>query len=170
MSQDYYKKVTITTVVEPWDLCEELSFNLGNALKYAFRYGKKPDNPAEEDLTKCINYLNRAISRNESVPFVLCGYANTSNVIADAILSNQLDTAKSLIYNIMESNRTDKKSYQIDDWKVTIEDNKFKAKNKNTTLYSYISEEEKEECKDPDYLREVIHKLLTDVESIDVQF
>lgn len=43
--------------VEAIDICEHLTFNLGNALKYLWRAGKK--GPAAEDYRKAAWYLRR---------------------------------------------------------------------------------------------------------------
>lgn len=47
------------------DLAELQTFNLGNALKYCFRAGKKAD-PTEQDLAKAIWYLRREAARIET--------------------------------------------------------------------------------------------------------
>lgn len=51
--------------VEPVDIAEWLSFNLGNVVKYVSRAGCKGD--AVEDLLKARFYLEREISRLESM-------------------------------------------------------------------------------------------------------
>ena len=48
-------------VIEAWDL----GFNLGNAVKYASRAGRKPGTPYVEDLRKALFYLQREIDRCE---------------------------------------------------------------------------------------------------------
>jgi hypothetical protein len=50
---DHYENAAIR--LQPLHFCERLRFNLGNALKYAFRYQNK-GNP-EQDLKKCLFYL-----------------------------------------------------------------------------------------------------------------
>lgn len=40
-------------VIRDWDL----NFNLGNAVKYISRAGRKPGCPAEEDLKKAMMYI-----------------------------------------------------------------------------------------------------------------
>lgn len=45
------------------DLAEHLSFNCGNAIKYAARAGRKPGVSATTDLEKSIWYLKREIER-----------------------------------------------------------------------------------------------------------
>lgn len=44
-------------VIEAW----KLGFNLGNAIKYISRAGKKPNVPSLEDLLKAKWYINREI-------------------------------------------------------------------------------------------------------------
>lgn len=46
-------------VIEEWDL----GFNLGNAVKYISRAGRKPGTPYVEDLRKAAFYLQREIER-----------------------------------------------------------------------------------------------------------
>ena len=48
-------------VCEAIDLCEELTFNLGNAVKYLWRAGQKDD--AAEDMKKALWYLRRETER-----------------------------------------------------------------------------------------------------------
>lgn len=47
--------------IEAIDLCEQLSFNIGNAVKYLFRLGLKGD--ALEDMEKSQFYLRREMAR-----------------------------------------------------------------------------------------------------------
>lgn len=49
---------------QPVDIAEHLSFNLGNALKYISRAGRKGD--AVEDLSKARWYIDRELARLES--------------------------------------------------------------------------------------------------------
>lgn len=46
-------------VIEAWDL----DFNLGNAVKYISRAGKKSPDTYKEDLQKAMWYLERALSK-----------------------------------------------------------------------------------------------------------
>lgn len=39
------------------------NYNLGTALTYIIRAGKKPDNPAEKDIQKAIDHLNFELDR-----------------------------------------------------------------------------------------------------------
>jgi hypothetical protein len=49
--------------LEVLDLVEDLSFCLGNAVKYLFRAGKKPGVSAEIDLQKAVYYIEHEITR-----------------------------------------------------------------------------------------------------------
>lgn len=51
--------------IEAIDVIEAfgLDFNLGNALKYLLRAGRKPGVDAAEDLRKCAWYVNRAANK-----------------------------------------------------------------------------------------------------------
>ena len=49
------------------DITENLSFNLGNVVKYVARAGRKTEDPAE-DLAKAMFYLKREIERIEDQP------------------------------------------------------------------------------------------------------
>lgn len=49
---------------QPVDIAEHLSFNLGNALKYISRAGRKGD--AVEDLSKARWYIDRELHRLEN--------------------------------------------------------------------------------------------------------
>lgn len=49
--------------IEVLDIVEDMSFNLGNAIKYVLRAGKKPGVPLETDLQKAVFYLQREIER-----------------------------------------------------------------------------------------------------------
>ena len=51
--------------IECIQITELLNFNLGNAVKYAWRAGLKGD--AGEDLQKALWYLDREISRREAI-------------------------------------------------------------------------------------------------------
>jgi hypothetical protein len=51
-------------VIEVW----ELRFNLGNAVKYISRAGKKDAGKFVEDLRKAAWYLNREIARRDGTP------------------------------------------------------------------------------------------------------
>jgi len=56
---DYYN----WTNVECIDVIEHMTFNLGNAVKYIWRNGKKHDERSVDDLKKAIWYLEREINR-----------------------------------------------------------------------------------------------------------
>ena len=49
--------------IECIDVVEEMSFNIGNAIKYLWRNGLKDGQPADQDLRKAIWYIEREISR-----------------------------------------------------------------------------------------------------------
>jgi hypothetical protein len=54
------RKIEPIEVIEDW----QLNFNLGNALKYIARNGRKPGENSNEGLLKAIWYLNRQINFN----------------------------------------------------------------------------------------------------------
>ena len=60
---DHPPHYQIAPGIEVIDLVEHLSFNTGNAVKYACRAGKKPGVDAVTDLRKAIWYLSREIVR-----------------------------------------------------------------------------------------------------------
>lgn len=51
--------------IECIDVVEHMSFNIGNAVKYLWRTGLKPNEPAVRDLQKAVWYINREIERLE---------------------------------------------------------------------------------------------------------
>ena len=55
--------------IEVIDFIEDqnLNFNLGNAVKYISRAGKKDPKKFREDLEKAIWYLNRELAKNSEV-------------------------------------------------------------------------------------------------------
>ena len=53
--------------VECIDIIEWMSFNLGNAVKYIWRVGTKPNEDPEIELRKAIFYLEREIARLQEV-------------------------------------------------------------------------------------------------------
>jgi hypothetical protein len=54
--------------IEVIDYIEDknFNFNLGNAIKYISRAGKKANNTKEQDLLKAIFYINREIQKDKS--------------------------------------------------------------------------------------------------------
>ena len=66
-SPNHYKSAGIcSNCNEPFeaiDITRHYNFNLGNALKYIIRSGKKDSNPIIQDLKKAIFYLNDEINR-----------------------------------------------------------------------------------------------------------
>lgn len=61
INPEHYNKGTYEAinVIEAWGA----NFNLGNALKYICRAGKKEGNTAKQDLQKAVWYLEREIKR-----------------------------------------------------------------------------------------------------------
>jgi hypothetical protein len=53
--------------IEAIQVCEWENFNIGNALKYLFRCGRKDGESLLDDLRKARWYLDREISRQETV-------------------------------------------------------------------------------------------------------
>ena len=53
--------------VECWDVVELMNFNLGNAVKYVWRY--KLNGKPQEDLLKAANYLRREVDRMWAGPY-----------------------------------------------------------------------------------------------------
>jgi hypothetical protein len=53
------------TGVEAIDIIEHYNFNIGNAIKYLWRAGLKPDEPVEDDLRKAKWYIDRELKRRE---------------------------------------------------------------------------------------------------------
>ncbi len=49
-----YKKIKAYEVISDYDL----TYNIGTAVTYLLRSGKKPNNPTEQDIKKAINHLN----------------------------------------------------------------------------------------------------------------
>ena len=57
----YQIKPEPLSVIQDW----ELNFALGNVVKYIARAGRKPGNPALQDLEKAQVYLDREIKRRK---------------------------------------------------------------------------------------------------------
>jgi hypothetical protein len=57
--EHYKSKIQAIEVIEEWDL----SFCLGNCVKYIARAGKKESSTTKEDLEKAIWYLQRELSK-----------------------------------------------------------------------------------------------------------
>ena len=49
--------------IEAIDVIEHMTFNVGSAIKYAWRAGLKPGTDAITDLEKCAWYIDREIKR-----------------------------------------------------------------------------------------------------------
>lgn len=56
---DYYRKHP--SGIECWTIAEGFNFNLGNAIKYIWRAGLKPNEDYVKDLAKAISYLEREV-------------------------------------------------------------------------------------------------------------
>lgn len=54
-----------TSSIECIDIAENMNFNMGNALKYIWRAGKKDESKLVEDLQKAMWYIEREINRLE---------------------------------------------------------------------------------------------------------
>lgn len=52
--------IEVIDAIEAW----ELGFNLGNAIKYIARAGKKDPTKFNEDLQKALWYINRELNKN----------------------------------------------------------------------------------------------------------
>ena len=64
INPDYYhgnRKIEAIDVIEDW----KLGYNLGNALKYISRNGRKPGEDVNQGLSKAIWYLERQIKLNK---------------------------------------------------------------------------------------------------------
>lgn len=59
INPDHYKRFPVEVI----DITEHLSFNLGNAVKYACRAGHKPGADVLTDLQKAAWYIDREIGR-----------------------------------------------------------------------------------------------------------
>jgi hypothetical protein len=49
--------------IECIDVVEHMTFNIGNAIKYLWRAGLKPNAPSDQDIAKAQWYLERELSR-----------------------------------------------------------------------------------------------------------
>lgn len=69
INPNHYNKGTYEAinVIEAWGA----NFNLGNALKYICRAGKKEGNTAKQDLEKAVWYLQREIENSYDKPAVI---------------------------------------------------------------------------------------------------
>lgn len=60
----------------------DLTYNIGTAVTYLLRAGKKPNNPAEQDIKKAIDHLNfelerlQLVSENEQMKRINKNYFN----------------------------------------------------------------------------------------------
>ena len=103
ISPDHYK--WHPSKIECIDITEHFSFNLGNALKYIWRAGRK--GPVAEDLRKASFYLAREIERlndnkqPDETPCLICKadskchFCNTQEKINSAL--DWLDTTDKIV-------------------------------------------------------------------------
>ena len=81
--------------MQPWDVVYELKlgFNLGNAVKYIFRAGKKDGNSFQQDIKKAIDYLNKELECSTE-------YYNgsTENIGASVLYANINDIRENLVF------------------------------------------------------------------------
>ncbi len=76
--------------VEAIDLCEVLSFNLGNALKYAWRAGSKGNQYTEhEDLRKALWYARRELDRLGTKGGLLCTHPDSTISMGAGVFSHR---------------------------------------------------------------------------------
>lgn len=55
-----YKKIEAFDVIADF---QEDNYNLGTAITYLLRAGKKPDNPIQQDIVKAINHLKNELKK-----------------------------------------------------------------------------------------------------------
>ncbi len=55
--------------IECIDVVEHMSFNIGNAIKYLWRTGLKPNEPNTDELKKAIWYIERALGMHKDSRF-----------------------------------------------------------------------------------------------------
>jgi hypothetical protein len=81
--------------IECVDIAERLSFNLGNALKYIWRSGKKAPERAQEDLQKAQWYLTRErwVLDDEGHEIVQTGCGNVVRVLARKVMEKESSTS-----------------------------------------------------------------------------
>jgi hypothetical protein len=59
----YYKGKYKGILAKDIPLDFELNYNIGTAVVYLLRSGKKPNNPAKQDILKAIDHLNFELER-----------------------------------------------------------------------------------------------------------
>ena len=100
------RKYEPIVVIEAWGL----GFNLGNALKYISRAGRKDPEKTEEDLQKAIWYINRELSKSLLRRFLsrisrwllrrkFKGRIGLNDVTVDWRLPSNLSIAIAMIYD-----------------------------------------------------------------------
>lgn len=80
---DHYKSHAVT--VEPIFWCESLGFYGGNAMKYIFRAGTKPNQPEEVDLLKAAWYLNALFTVYPALKGLETGYMQLIEIKMSAL-------------------------------------------------------------------------------------
>ena len=102
--------------VECIDVAELFPYALGNAIKYAWRAGKK-DN-LKQDLEKCEWYLNRADENGDTVFYRLESRELTKAVALFCKLSKDdfIDERNHLLVSAIVHGNTEKALNKIDDW------------------------------------------------------
>jgi hypothetical protein len=84
------------SMIECVDIAEHLSFNLGNALKYLWRAGKKHPEKLDEDLRKALWYLERekeALMIVTSHEIVQPGSESVIRVLCRKVIEKEPETA-----------------------------------------------------------------------------
>lgn len=56
----------------------ELSYNIGTAVTYLLRAGKKPNNPAKQDIQKAIDHLQFELDTLENNQYIINENANST--------------------------------------------------------------------------------------------
>ena len=97
-------------------VAELLPYSLGNAIKYAWRAGKK-DN-LKQDLEKCEWYLNRAMANGDTVFYRLESRELTKAVALFCKLSKDdfIDERNHLLVSAIVHGNTEKALTKIDNW------------------------------------------------------
>lgn len=96
------------------DVAELFPYSLGNAVKYAWRAGKK-DN-LKQDLEKCEWYLNRAIMNGEQVLFNPMSKDGLKAFAKFQIVKHELPRKNSIILEKILDGQLSCAMMLIDDW------------------------------------------------------
>jgi hypothetical protein len=92
--------------IECVEIAERLSFNLGNALKYIWRAGKKNPETLREDLQKALWYVNReraTLANTAEHVIVQPGNANLVRFLAMKVVATEpgQDTLLAQVFNVI---------------------------------------------------------------------